>query len=183
MAYHPLGWLTVKSNIARYFRPPDLTELFGDRGVVVGNSALKPEEGINFDVGVRTVLDRWFENGSYLEMTWFQTNSDNLIVFTQNSQRTSIARNVGKARIRGLEISSAVKAGGGLKLSFNYTFQDAVDQSDIPHLNGKTLPDRPKHDLFVRVENRFGRFRPFYEFDYTGLVYLDRANFMKTVGS
>ena len=36
----------------RYFRPPTLAELFGDRGFMVGNEGLRPERGTSLDGGL-----------------------------------------------------------------------------------------------------------------------------------
>ncbi len=175
--------VTVKGNVGRYFRAPDLTELFGDRGVVVGNSDLEPEEGLNLDVGLQLNALRFALLGGvtgFFEITYFYTDSDNLIVFVQNSQRTSMAENVGRATIMGVELSSAFTSASGISLSFNYTYQNTEDKSDVPHYNGNSLPDRPKHDLFARLEKVFGRFSVFYELNYTGTTYLDRANFKES---
>ncbi len=172
-------WLTIKGNIGKYFRAPDMTELFGDRGVVVGNTDLNPEEGINFDFGARANIEEFISGSGFLEVTYFQTEAKNLIAYTQNSQRTSKAQNVGKAQIMGLEISSAIATENGLKFSFNYTYQDARDKSDIPHFNGAQLPDRPRNDLYAKLEKTYGKWRGFFETSYTDLIYLDRANVRK----
>lgn len=175
VSYKPTSWLELKANAGRYFRAPDMTELFGDRGVVVGNSDLEPETGTNLDAGFKARLSGWM-NG-YVEATVFMTESDNLIAFVQNSQRTSMAQNIGKAKVLGAEFSTALTPVEDLKLSLNYTWQEARDESDIPYYNGNTLPNRPKDDLFARVEKSWGAWRAFYEVNHTGLVYLDRANF------
>jgi iron complex outermembrane receptor protein len=48
----PLKWLELRGNVGRYFRPPSIFELYGDRGTTVGNPQLVPETGLSGDVGV-----------------------------------------------------------------------------------------------------------------------------------
>ena len=48
----PLKWLELRGNVGRYFRPPSIFELYGDRGTTVGNPQLVPETGVSGDVGV-----------------------------------------------------------------------------------------------------------------------------------
>ena len=170
----PLRWLTFNANVGRYFRAPDMTELFGDRGVVVGNSGLEPEEGVNFDIGFKADF-----RGMFFEAAFFRSETENLITYVQNSQRTSIARNIGKAVIIGLETAGAVKSENGLSLSFNYTYQKTEDRSALPHYNGNQLPNRPENDLFIKAERSYDRFKAFYGVNYTDRIFLDRANFKK----
>ena len=51
LRYRPLRGLTLKATGGRYLRVPDFTELFGDRGAMIGNPALRPETGWAWDVG------------------------------------------------------------------------------------------------------------------------------------
>ena len=44
--------LFARTNVGRYVRPPDLSELYGDRGAVIGNPQLDAEVGINADAGL-----------------------------------------------------------------------------------------------------------------------------------
>src|SRR5262249_832590 len=43
--------LPLKANGGRYARVPTFGELFGNQGSVIGNPDLKPEHGVNADVG------------------------------------------------------------------------------------------------------------------------------------
>jgi outer membrane receptor protein involved in Fe transport len=46
-------FLSLKGNAGKYYRVPNFTELFGDRGAIVGSPGIKAEEGTNWDVGFR----------------------------------------------------------------------------------------------------------------------------------
>ena len=56
MKYSPLYWFSLKGNLARYVREPSFSEMFGDRGFIIGNPDLKAETGVNFDAGFRSEL-------------------------------------------------------------------------------------------------------------------------------
>jgi iron complex outermembrane receptor protein len=174
--YRLLSWLDLKGNVGRFGRPPTFFELFGDRGVTLGNPNLQSERGTNWDVGFSLeerglgIIDRVF-----LEFAYFQSDTDNLIVFVQNSQNTARAENIGAASIKGYEVSWSGTAWQHLRLYGNYTFQDAKDTSDT-FSRGNTLPGRPRHELHQGLElfNEYGKL--VYELDYIAANFLDRAN-------
>jgi iron complex outermembrane recepter protein len=174
--YKLLSWLDLKGNVGRFGRAPTFFELFGDRGVTLGNPNLVSERGTNWDVGFALekfglgIMDRLF-----FEAAYFQSDADNLIVFVQNSQSTARAENIGAARITGYELSWSATAWQHLRLYGNYTFQDAKDTSDT-FSRGNTLPGRPGHELHQGLElfNASGKF--VYELDNIAANFLDRAN-------
>jgi outer membrane receptor for ferrienterochelin and colicin len=61
-------------------------------------------------------------------------------VLVQNSQRTSIFRNVDRARTVGCEIAAGADLFEHVRLALNYTYQDARDESGIPARDGNQLP-------------------------------------------
>lgn len=140
----------LRASGGRYFRPPTLAELFGDRGYLVGNEGLRPERGYAVDGGLlvdrrRPALD------VYAQLAGFATWSDDLISWVSAG---SVARpvNVATARVRGLESAvSVVPARRWLTLHANYTWLDSRNGSEDPAQHGKPLPGRPRHELFARV--------------------------------
>lgn len=175
-----LSWLSIMGNAGAHQRVPDLTELFGNRGVVVGNPALTPETSLSFDVGLRAGSVNGMDGLKLTgDLVFFHSEAHDLIVYSQNSQRTSIAQNVGSAVINGVEVSATARIPGDFRASLAYTWQEARDTSDIPYYNGRLLPDRPVHDLFIKAVREWERALVFYEISYEDGLYLDRANFMK----
>lgn len=170
------SFLDLKGNIGRFERVPTFFELFGNRGTTLGNPELKPESSVNWDLGFVLelpgygILDR-----AFLEYAFFASDTDDLIVFVQNSQVTAQARNIGAAKIRGHEVSWSMAALGHIRLFGNYTFQDAEDTSDT-FSRGNILPGRPRHELHQGFElfTDFGKI--VYELDYIAKNFLDRAN-------
>lgn len=164
--------LKIDVNAALYQRAPDLLELFGDRGVVKGNADLLPEKGINLSGGFtyRDMRKRF-------SLSVFSTRSENLIAYIQNSQRTSLPVNIGKADVLGLETSFSYRFGSGYDLTAGYTFMRTFDRSDIPFYNGRRLPDRPEHDLRIRLDKKRINYSFYYEYFHTASTFTDRANF------
>jgi iron complex outermembrane receptor protein len=179
--YRLTDHLEFRANIGRYFRPPNLFELFGDKGGVVGNAELLPENGLNRDTGFKyTGRFESFVKGLQVQATYFHNDVENLILFIQTSQRTSKAENIGKARIQGQELMAVAEVRSWLTIRGNYTHQRAVNRSDIPSQRGKFLPGRPVHKIFGEVElsSNLGSF--FYSYDFTDQNFLDSANQIPT---
>lgn len=161
----------LKANAGRVFRVPSFYELFGDRGGIVGNVDLVPERGRTWDAGLR-----YADETTELEGAYFDHRYENLIQFVHTSQATARPVNIGNARVHGLEFTAQKRFGDHVNLSGNYTFQRAEDKSDIPHLSGNTLPNRPPHALFARIATRMGRCTVFYDYTFEDGNFLDRAN-------
>jgi iron complex outermembrane receptor protein len=141
------GDFYFKGNAYRGFRQPTFTELFGDRGALIGNPELKPEKALNFDAGfVYRFPDLDLFTGGCAEVAYFENHIDNLIQFLQTSQFTAKAQNLNNAVIRGVEASTRATFLDRLSLALHYTWQQAKDTSDTV-TRGKFLPGRPQHQL------------------------------------
>lgn len=146
--------LSVKANVGRYFRPPTLVELYGDRGVVVGNPALVPETGISGDVGLVVAppgragaVDRLF-----LEIATFASRPRDLIALVPTSGRVAVARNLGEARLGGHEVALSARFFRTVTVTGNYTFLDSAQRSPLVSADGKRLPGRPRHEAYGRID-------------------------------
>jgi iron complex outermembrane receptor protein len=184
--------LALRGNLGRYARQPNLAELFGDRGVVVGNPRLRPEVAFNRDVGLRwTPPPAGPLTEAGLEYAYFDNAIDDLVVLVLNSQNVARPENVTAARVRGHEASLRGRLWQRLGLVANYTHQDARDVGDVTFLRGKRLPGRPADEAFGRVELGWSPGRPlplvpgaarawpgrlFYEASVIAGNFLDRAN-------
>lgn len=173
--------LDLKANIGRNYRYPTFTELFGDRGVYIGNPDLKPEQGTSRDIGISyskqdLTYGMFKANRIFFEVVYFFNNTDDLILFQQTSQRTVQAVNISKAEVEGFELSWALTLFNHFSVSGNYTYQDAKNTSEIPYLKDKWLPGRPEVELFVRSELFNHRAKIFHEYSYLSNSFLDQAN-------
>ncbi len=176
--------LALKANAGRYYRYPNFSELFGDRGGVVGNPFLDPEDGVTADLGLTwekrdITLGPLVFNRMYAEGAFFYSTVSDMIVFVQTSQRTVRAENVAGAETRGIEASWSAGLLDHFELSGNYTYLSTKNTSAAPFLHGNRLPGRPVHELFSRVAAFNHRARIFYELNYISENYLDQANLEK----
>jgi iron complex outermembrane receptor protein len=169
--------LTLKANYARFLRLPAFTELFGNRGSVLGNPALLPERGRIADIGIEVVRVRpeRFVRRTRGGLTLFETLADDLILFVPNSQSTVVALNIGRARIRGAELSLAFLLGDRFSAGLNATHQRAVDDSGGV-FDGNQLPGRPRDELSADAGLDLWRGRLFYRFTYVGENFVDKSN-------
>ncbi len=169
--------VSVRGNVGKYFRMPAFYELFGDRGAIIGNTSLKPEKGLNWDMGIK--LQHNFSRiikSFVFEYSYFRSEMEDLILFIQNSQRTSIAMNISEAVIKGHEFFWKLEFPLHLRLSGNFTIQDSEDRSSVAYWRGNRLPGRPEYQVFNRLEFHKTKYRFFYEIDFMDKNYLDRAN-------
>ncbi|MBI3449591.1 MAG: TonB-dependent receptor [Acidobacteria bacterium] len=159
---------SVRGNLGRFYRAPDLIERYGNEGTIAGNPALLPERGINGDIGVT------FEGGSAgaldrvrLELTAFRTDADNLIQLNPLTSRVLKAFNTGQARITGIETSASLRLWKRLVASANYTHQRPIDHGDTPTAGGD-LPGRPRDEANATESLTVGRATLFHRFAYVG---------------
>lgn len=170
--------LVFKANGGRFYRVPTFYELFGDRGVAVGNTDLDPESGVNWDIGFTY---RGSGGGPverpYLEYAYFQSRIDDLILFFQNSQRTVMATNIGGALITGHEVAFGLGLFESVRFSGNYTFQAAVDKGEVPYWRDNALPFRPMHEAYGKIQYQpWERAKTWADVTYVSGNYWDRAN-------
>lgn len=163
------------ANGGRFYRQPTFLELFGNTGTILGNPDLEPEVGWSFDLGARYQLLPVL----FTEVTGFYRETRDLIVFEQNSQRTSIAQNVSRARALGVEVTGRARI-RRLELQGSFTAQDLEDRSATPFLRGNDLPGRPELQAFGRATIVDFAVEPFFEVDFTGKNFLDRANLVQS---
>ncbi len=172
--YRPDAVWTARSNLSRSYRLPNFSELFGDRGAIVGNPGLQPESGWNWDIGL---AGRW--SRVRVEAGYFLNHVDDLIQFLQTSQFTVQAENLSKARIQGVEVSVAYAPWDFLDIAQNYTFQDARNTSGLPGVSGKFLPGRPMHQWNGKTTLRNGWGKVFVETSFMDGNYLDSQNLLR----
>jgi iron complex outermembrane receptor protein len=173
----PGGGFAFKANYGRYYRIPSLMELFGYRGLVVPNPELRPESGINRDIGIRWDHDFGQARSLAAECAYFRSDVDDLIMYTYLQwARAAQAININSAGIEGYEVS--VSAGGlyGFALRGNLTRLRAVDTGPVSYTNGKYLPNRPGLEAHARLSWAGRGLAAFYEYDYVSGNYWNAYN-------
>lgn len=162
----------VEAHAGRSVRVPTWVELFGHRGGIDGNRDLMPEEITAADLAV--VWHHSDEISNRLTVFWADT--DNTIVFLQNSAASSKARNIGATTNHGVEWEGHFALPQNLHLQANATWQKPLDEGDQPHYQGKRLPYLSDVETDVRLSRPVGGWRPWLEISFESEKYRDRIN-------
>ncbi|MCB9557618.1 MAG: TonB-dependent receptor [Deltaproteobacteria bacterium] len=149
---NPSDWLAIKANFGRYYRLPSLRERFGNTGFFLGNPDLRPEVGINADLGL-VVEQRWRSTKLRGELSAFAAWVDDLIQLEQSAYLVRAA-NLDRARLLGLESAVSLQIWRYVHLVSQLTFTDSRDTSEIAARRGKHLPLRPRVRAVLRPELR-----------------------------
>ncbi len=178
LALRPLASLVAKANLMRSVRPPDLSELFGDRGSMRGNPELLPERGLGADLGARLVGERGAGLRGSLDLAGFWARTQDAIVVVQNSQRTSIPVNFGLTRVVGLEGAATADLIDRLDLRGALTWTDARNLSEDPSVNGLRLPRIPSVQASLESGLRHGeQLRLGHAWTWASGTFQDATNF------
>ncbi|MFN7964094.1 MAG: TonB-dependent receptor [Acidobacteriota bacterium] len=168
------GW-EWRGSAGRFVRTPNLEELFGDRGAVVGNPRLRPERGVTVEMGVShrgaPTARGWRSSG---EAVLYATSADELILLLPNSQGTAISRNVGAASLRGIELSLALEAPHRISLRASGTLQQTRSQAGFTH--GYPLPSMPQREASISASWRSTLWSIGWEWTYVGSNSSDRLD-------
>ena len=182
--------VTLLGNVARYQRVPNLQELFGQGGVIVGNPDLLPETSRNWDIGMRlTMPERGPVSGAVFEYGHFDNHVDDLIVLLPVGVSSFKPFNIPSARLRGHEVSLRAIFWRRLGVAANLT-QQSTDITGGVH-DGNQVPGLPALESSVRFDLGWSRERPlplgrigpalwpgraFFETTVVADNYLDSAN-------
>jgi len=148
--------LTIVGSVASGVRVPTLTELFGDRGYLVGDTSLGPEHSVGGDLGLAG-RGRWGTVTAEGELRGFGLRINDLIRYRRTSQYQAVPENVGAARVFGLEAGVRTDLGEHVRLSAALTLMATEDLD-----RGRELPLRPSASSYVRPELRLGPYGPLY---------------------
>lgn len=155
--YNATETLTLKGGAGQGFRAPLMEQTFdgivgfGDGGSVplFGDSDLKPERSTNYEASA--IYNN--RQGFTAQATLFHnTLEDKIERATGASSRTN--DNIGKARIRGLELASAYDITDTVTLSGNYTYTDSEvrEGPTAASLIGDPLVSVPDHMFNARLD-------------------------------
>ncbi len=172
-----LGGLAIKANGGRFFRPPDFTELFGDRGGVVGNEELLPERGWQWDAGLRWGTPTAWAVPGALDLAFFQSSVQDRILFVQNSQHTSVPVNLGRSWTQGVEAALVLDLFGWVDSQSNLTWTLSRNLTPQRDVADKQLPGIPTWELHQGTSVHWGEhIRLGHSWSYTDGTYLDATN-------
>lgn len=167
------SWFGGNISIGRFYRQPQLMELYGVYQGVLSNPKLKDETAVRFEVGgfVQSPSKK-----STLRATYFDTRLENGIYWIVSTNAMK-AFNVDAANIQGVELELNSKPVDFFETTMRGTIQDPRDESKIRLYTGKRLPGEPVHSYYV--EGKFYlplHFDLSFDVNYRTHIYTDRGN-------
>ncbi|MFQ6113833.1 MAG: TonB-dependent receptor domain-containing protein [bacterium] len=147
--------MVLRGSWGRSYRVPSFNDLYWPAGsFTAGNPDLVPEKGIGFDIGF--LLN--FKKAGYwgVEVNYFSTNLENLIIWGSRADGIWSPQNVKKANITGVETRMCFQGFKDvIKLKADYNYLNAVDRSDNQRTHDNQLIYRPKHKVDLSLNLRF----------------------------
>ncbi|MBF0197215.1 MAG: TonB-dependent receptor [Planctomycetes bacterium] len=173
--------MKLLANLGSAIRQPAFSELFGDRGVTIGNADLEAETSLNGDIGVSWDIEKnkiW-ENLNFTAV-YFNSDRKNLIQFVFNARGIGKAQNISRADVSGFELSQQGRFFECLQFSQKLTLLDStISESSRANYIGKQVPGIYDNTYQVRLEYDPWPIRPYYEYFGQDEMYYDRTNFLK----
>ncbi len=180
LKYAPFYWLTLKSNFGIYLREPSFFELFGDRGLFLGNTDLKEETGKNFDIGFE--MKKHFDfnglNSASFKAVYFSSDVDDLITRTFDARGVGKSVNIDETQVRGLETGINIEFLDHFRFIASATWQDSENLSEVSSFKHKDLPGRWEKSFLGRLEWQIGDFTAHVEYQADKNMYYDSANLL-----
>jgi|GEM_PF-644403 len=148
----PLGTMvTLRANLGRYARIPSFTELYGYNRGILGNPILRPERGVNGDIGASVERVR-AEGTLSAALTGFGAQATDLIAW-QTFTNSTRAENIARTRVWGIEVE--LRAGWRrLSLITQGTLTDARDKSAVAANRDRQIAHHPRYHGYGRAEWR-----------------------------
>ncbi|ASJ74931.1 TonB-dependent receptor [Granulosicoccus antarcticus] len=178
LAYRPTSLITVTGNAGSFYREPSFGELYGSIGLVNGNPELKPENGINLDVGIQFRTD-----DMSLSSTLFGSERDELIVTSFNARGIGEPTNAGAARVIGIELAGELALTPKIQLRSNMTWQSPKSRDTAEGFRDKYLPGESQFSLYGRIQYQPSAVTLWYELDIQKKRFYDRANILPAADS
>lgn len=135
----PVLNLQLKGSVERAYRMPEAQELFGDGANVEGNVLLKPEESMNYNIGVLYEMIVAKHHVINLEANYLKRDVKQFIrPSVGSSDPTSSYVNEDAVDAFGVEGSVRYTYKGLLRISANGTYQ--VQRNDVKTIDGEPNP-------------------------------------------
>jgi len=172
----------IRANGGRYLRPPDATELFGDRGSMRGNPDLEPETGWQWDLGGRLRMDTSDAMVWTLDLGHFWNASKGRIAWVQNGQRTMVPVNLGKTWVQGFEIAAQGEILEIVQTETNLTWVQSRNLSSKPGIANNPLPSVPPTNIWhsTALELLQHKVRVAHTIRHVSANFLDETNWIRS---
>jgi outer membrane cobalamin receptor len=172
---------TFKANYATDARYPTFTELFGYEGTIQGNPNLVPEQGERWDIGGSWHPLRGINGVPVrLDVAYYQSRLEEMIVFITVSDRETKPVNLDQAAIKGAELNLTATLiqlpRFELELTTYLDWQETRDEGASPIYHGNELTYHPRWRGGGRLTLACDKWSLRHSASYRGSVYWGRSN-------
>lgn len=181
-SYRPLGGdvLTLRGFAKKSFRMPTFNDLFYTD---IGNSQLKPETAIQYDLGFTVVkrLTGVVKSVSLQADGYYNTVSNKIVAYPKGQQFRWTMINLGKVHITGVDVAASTIAEPMRDLTVTaraqYTFQRAIDvTNEGDSYYRDQIPYIPRHSGSAMLGLTYRKLSLNYSFIYAGERYSQKEN-------
>jgi len=170
---------SLVSHFTRSYRAPTFNDLYWPRDAfAVGNPDLKPEYGLNYDIGINAAMPVEFINIS-TAVNYFNNDVTDLILWAQDPSVGNLwtPNNISKTSTWGIETSVTLDLFKGMfVLNSEYTYMKALDKGPDVNRHNKYIIYRPKNKLDLTATYRLQKIEFNAIYHYVGLRYSNPAN-------
>jgi len=160
-------------SFGRFYKKPELMELYGVYPGVIGNLSLKDETAFRFEANAFVATKN---RKSILRGTYYESYVENGIFWVINATFMR-PENLGKSHVRGLEFDLESHPVDFLRTVLRATFQNGVDESGERAYDGNKLPGEPARSYFAELQVQLPfHFDIAWSSDYRTKIFSDRAN-------
>jgi iron complex outermembrane receptor protein len=172
--------LSITSNIGQYQRVPSFFELFGDRGLFLGNEDLKPESGVNFDIGMdwESANKHGYLLEPHAQVSLFHNNINDAISRVYDARGVGKSVNIPGALTYGIEWDTSAKLSKNTKIQIKGTLQNMENHDTVPAFFNKQLPGQAQHSISVYLDQQIKQLNIYYEFLGQYKRFYDTANLL-----
>lgn len=180
LSWAPTAWFELRANGGHARRAPTLPELYGDRGFIRANPALRPEAAWNFDLGAVLNASRGAWRGR-VELAGYVREASDMIVLERVNRAAFQPANLASARVLGVEAHGRLSWRRAVTLTASYALIDARNGDEASGLAGYLVPGVPRHDLYVALDGAaeprgVGRVRAGVSLSYASEAFLEDSN-------
>ena len=170
------SWIGGSASFGRFYRQPQLMELYGMYPGTLSNPTLKDEKALKFAAGIYLSTPK---KRTVFRTTYFETHAENGIYWIISTNMMK-AFNTDKSVIRGVEMELDSRPVDFFQTVLRATIQDPRDDGLNKAYNGNLLPGEPVHSYYAEGTV----FLPLhlsstFSMDYRSRIYSDRMNFTR----
>lgn len=170
------SWFGANISFGRFFRQPQLMELYGVYAGTLSSPSLKDETALRFSAGIYASTPH---KRSLLRATYFETHAENGIYWVTSGNLMK-AFNINESCIRGVELELESHPVKMFQTVLRATFQNPREEGKNMAYKGNLLPGEPVRSYFTEGT----LFLPFdlsatFQMTHRTQIYSDRLNFTR----